>query len=73
MPETRASLLRFSIAFALSNVRLHVGRQFYRLGLTETQRHEVAARTVDELRKRGGWKELDEEIPRPDRPRDVSW
>jgi hypothetical protein len=71
--ETKASLLRFSIAYALKGVRLHIGQQFYKLGLTEAQRREVAASAVEEMRKYGEWKDLDEEILPPAKPRDVGW
>jgi hypothetical protein len=69
MPETKGSLLRFSIAFALSNVRLQVGQRFFKLGLSEEQRYEVAETTIRELRKQG-YKDLDEVVlPPPVTPR----
>lgn len=60
---TKAYLLRSSIAYALSGVRLQRGRQFSKLGLTEDERYVLAARVIAELRKYGEWKELDEEVP----------
>jgi hypothetical protein len=65
MPDTKASLLRFSIAFALSSVKVRIGRQFHRLGLTEEQRHEVARNTVDAMRQHGQWKDLDDPVDPP--------
>jgi hypothetical protein len=54
MSETMASMLRFSIAFALRRVRVQIGRGFRPLALTEEQRYEVADITVAELRT-SGW------------------
>jgi hypothetical protein len=56
---TRAEALRHALAFALSKV--HVGPK--RLKLGEDTRWQVAGEAIDELRKHGGWKELDEEAP----------
>jgi hypothetical protein len=67
MQQTKGSLLRFSIAYALSNVRLHVGRRFLRLGLSEEQRYAVAEDTIRELRE---YKDLDDVVlPPPVTPR----
>ena len=63
MPETKGSILRFSIAFAISNVKLHLGKRFVPLKLTEQQRYAIADDTIRELRKHGGWKDLDEPVP----------
>ena len=62
MGETKGSILRFSIAFALSNVRLRIGRSFAELGLSEDQRYEAADRTLSKLRRHDQWKELDEPV-----------
>jgi hypothetical protein len=62
MTETKSSLLRFCIAFALRGVRLRVGQRFARLALNEQQRYEAADKTLDEMRRFGGWKELDDPI-----------
>jgi|tagenome__1003787_1003787.scaffolds.fasta_scaffold20724155_3 hypothetical protein len=70
MPETKGSLLRFAIAYALRSVRLHVGRRFLKLGLSEEQRYAVADDTIRELRKCGAYKDLDDVItPPPLEPR----
>jgi hypothetical protein len=68
MAETKGSILCFSIAFALSSVRLNR----FRLGLSEEQRYEVAERTILELRKHGGWKDLDETVE-PAAPAQATW
>ncbi len=59
MTMTRAEVLRHGLAFALRNV--HVGPK--RLKLDEATRWQVAGEAIDELRKFGGWNELDEESP----------
>ncbi len=56
---TRAEVLRHALAFALSKV--HLGPK--RLKLDEETRWQVAGEAIEELRKFGGWKELDEEAP----------
>lgn len=43
-------------------MRLQIGKRFVRLNLSEEQRYEVARQTIDELRRYGGWKELDEAV-----------
>jgi hypothetical protein len=53
---TRAEALRHALAFALRKV--HVGPK-----LGEETRWQVAGEAIDELRRYGGWKELDEEAP----------
>jgi hypothetical protein len=58
MPETKGSILRFSIAYALSNVRLAK----YKPKLTEEQRYEIAEETIRELTKFGGWTDLQDEV-----------
>jgi hypothetical protein len=58
MGETKASLLRFAIAYALRRVRL--ARR--RLGLSEEQRYEIADETLREMRRFGGWRDLDEPV-----------
>jgi hypothetical protein len=59
--HTKADLLRFSIAFALSRVRF---RRF-RLGLSEDERYQIAEDTVRQMRKYGAWKELDDVVQAP--------
>ncbi len=56
---TRAEVLHYALAFALRNV--HVGVK--QLKLDEETRWQVAGEAIEELRKFGGWKELDEEAP----------
>ena len=60
--ETKGSILRFSISLALSNVKIHIGRQFFPLGLPEHMREEVARNAIKEMRKYAQWNELDDEI-----------
>jgi hypothetical protein len=55
MTETRGSVLRFCIAFALSGVKLHVGKRFLKPDLTEEQRYAAADRVIAALRKRHGY------------------
>jgi hypothetical protein len=65
MGETKASLLRFSLAYALRRVRL----ARHRLGLTEEQCYAVADETIREMRRFGGWSDLDEPVePKPPAP-----
>jgi hypothetical protein len=56
---TRAELLRHALSQALRKV--HAGRQ--KLKLDEDTRWQVAGEAVEELRRYGGWKELDDEAP----------
>lgn len=65
MPQTKGSILRFYIAFALSGVRVQLGRQFFKLGLSEEQRYDVADRVVSSLRDRHGYRDLDEPVEPP--------
>ena len=62
MPETKGSILRFSLAFAISSVKLHLGKRFLPLKLTEDQRYAIADDTIRELRKHGGWRDLDDPV-----------
>jgi hypothetical protein len=55
----RAKALRHALAFALRKV--HVGPK--RAKLDEDTRWQVSGEAIEELRKHGGWKELDEEAP----------
>ena len=70
--HTRGEIRRSSLAFSLRGVQV----SFRRLGLTEAERFEIAEQAIRELRRHGGWKELDDivEVPpdlasslRPDR------
>jgi hypothetical protein len=56
---TRAEVLRHNLAFALRKV--HVGPK--RMKLDEETRWQLAGEAIDELRRYGKWKELDEEAP----------
>ena len=57
---TRAELLRHALSQALRKV--HAGRQ--KLKLDEETRWQIAGEVIEELRRYGGWKELDEEAPK---------
>ena len=56
---THAELLRHALSQALR--RVHVGPK--KLKLDEETRWQIAGEAVEELRRYGGWKELDEEAP----------
>ena len=56
---TRAELMRHALAQALR--RVHVGAK--KLKLDEETRWQIAGEAVEELRRYGSWKELDEEAP----------
>ena len=56
---TRAEALRHALAFALRKV--HVGPK--RARFDEDARWQIAGEAIDELRRYGKWKELDEESP----------
>jgi hypothetical protein len=72
MPETRGSVLRFCIAFALRGVRLHVGKRFLKPELNEEQRYAAADRVIATLRERHGYAPwLDE--PQPDKSNGPHW
>jgi hypothetical protein len=60
MPYTRGQMLRDCIAFALRGVKLHLGKRFVPLKLTEEQRYAVGDEVVRKLRD--PWK-LDENMP----------
>ena len=62
MGETKGSILWFSIAFALRGVKLHLGKRFLPLKLSEEQRYAIAADTIRELRRYGAYKDLDDPI-----------
>jgi len=62
MGETKGSILRFSLAFALRSVKLHLGRRFVPLKLTEEQRDAIADDTIRELRRYGAYRDLDDPI-----------
>ena len=59
---TRASILKESIMFSLGRVTVHIGRRFYKLGLTPTMVNEIATKAIADMRERGRWPELDKEI-----------
>jgi hypothetical protein len=61
-PQNKASLLRFSIAYALQGIKVQVGSRFVKVGLTDEQRHEVAAKVVNHMRDYSVWKDFDTEI-----------
>ena len=54
---TRAELMRHALSQALR--RVHIGPK--KLKLDEEMRWQIAGEAVEELRRYGGWKELDEE------------
>jgi len=56
---TRAELMRHALSQALRKV--HIGRK--KLRLDEETRWQIAGEAVEELRRYGGWKELDQEAP----------
>jgi hypothetical protein len=56
---TRTELMRHALSQALR--RVHVGAK--KLKLDEETRWQIAGEAVEELRRYGGWKELDEEAP----------
>ena len=60
---TRADILKSSIVFALSRVKVHIGKRFYDLGLTPTIVEEIATKAIADMRKHGNWKDLDDEVP----------
>ncbi len=62
--RTRADVLKFAIAFALMKVR--VAR--FKLGLSESQRYEVAEDAVRRILETGQWRELNDEA-KPREPR----
>ena len=55
---TRAELMRHALSQALR--RVHIGPK--KLKLDEETRWQIAGEAVEELRRYGGWKELDEEL-----------
>lgn len=62
--RTKGDVLRFAIAFALMKVR--VAR--FKLGLSESQRYEVADNTIRRILETGQWKELNEDAGHIDPP-----
>ncbi len=56
---TRAELLRIALAQALRRLRFKNAP----LGISEDSRLKLAEQAIAELRRYGGWKELDEEAP----------
>ncbi len=56
--HTKATLLRHSISFALIGVRLW-GKK---LKLSDEERLAIADETIKELRRYGGWRDLDDEL-----------
>ncbi len=56
---TRAELLRIALAHALGKLRFKRAP----LGISEESRLKLAEQAIAELRRYGGWKELDEEAP----------
>jgi hypothetical protein len=62
MAETKGSLLRFCVWYALGGVKVHIGRRFYPLGLSAETRTQIAADVVRRMRQYGQWRELDDEV-----------
>ena len=56
--KTKGDLLIYCLAFELSRVRLDRRK----LDLTEEERYQLAADVVAQMRKRGGWRDLDEPL-----------
>jgi hypothetical protein len=56
--RTKSDVLRFAIAFALIKVRVAP----FKLGLSESQRYEVADNAVRRILETGQWKELNDHI-----------
>jgi hypothetical protein len=48
---TRGDLLRESLAFAMTGVKLQLGRRFIPLRLTDEQRAEIAGKVVANMTK----------------------
>ena len=69
--QTKGSLLRFAIWYALGRVKVHIGQRFYALGLTDEMRTQIAADVVNDMRRYSQWPELDDEVvvkgPKPTR------
>lgn len=63
MSYTRGKILRDSIAFHLSGIKLQLGQRFVPLRLSEEQRYNVADKVVAKLKERSGFWELDELMP----------
>lgn len=59
---TLGDVLKSSIVFSLTRVKVQIGARFYNLGLTPKMVDEIATNVITDMRKRGSWKELDEEI-----------
>jgi hypothetical protein len=59
----RADILKSSIVFSLSRVKVHIGKRFYDLGLTPTMVDQIAVKAIADLKEHGHWAELDEEVP----------
>jgi len=57
---TRAELMRHALTQALRRVHDLAGKK---LKLDEEIRWQIAGEAIEELRRHGGWKELDEEAP----------
>ncbi len=58
---TKAELLRYAIARALSLVKLN-GRNLNRL-MTEPERYQVADDAIKEVRRHNRWEDLDDKLP----------
>ena len=54
---------RHSIAFALRTVKLHLGRRFVPVRLTEQQRYEIGDQVVNDLKNYGDPWKLDDNVP----------
>jgi hypothetical protein len=49
--------------FSLGRVKVHIGKRFYDLGLTPLMVEQIATKAIADLKERGRWPELDEEVP----------
>jgi hypothetical protein len=63
MTYTRGYILRSSIAFHLSKVKISLGRQRLPVRLTEEQRYDIGNQVVREPKNYGDPWKLDEPVP----------
>jgi hypothetical protein len=59
---TKGDILKSSLVFSLGRVKVHIGKRFYDLGLTPTMVDQIATKAIADMKERGGWTELDEEV-----------
>jgi hypothetical protein len=61
--RTNGDVLRDAVVFALRKVKLHIGRRFVRVEVTDQQRYEIGDHVVHELKRRGDPWRLSEPVP----------